>query len=438
MDAIILKIRGLFHWRSPLFMILYLLFSLYPSSLLFSIDLFDALHPRRYTVTLREDYSVRIDGKYSGYLSREIYGSFFRNSSSYPLQYEGSWYGTAALRRDQAYSAHPLELNYKTSYFLGDDGRMVPVPGTVSSLRMNIPLLSGDEDEKMWQAFGQDSILFSGRVVPVDTMVSYEIIGDQILDERPAFLVSYRYPLRLRPLEIQQSGYASLFHELFGTVEGVAAIYLDNDGGMFLKERIIRRIVTSEGQNRDEEGFRLIWYSGIRREGIEATINRIAGAGGWNEEEADDGLSGEPEIAQSAENGGLEDRPLMKREFGGIVVEERPEGVVLTLPDIHFVPDSDQILPGEKARLDELSRALTPVKDKTFLVLGHTADIGSSESQLELSIRRAKRIVQELVFRGLDEGKFRYDGVGGSRPVASNETEEGRARNRRVEILLLD
>ncbi len=422
--------RGLFLEKGPLF----LLFLLISATSLLALDTgsdHDFFTPEFYSISIREDYSVRIDGRYSGYLSREIYGSFQNKGYTYPARYEGSYYGTAALRHDQSYQAHPLEINYSTGFIIDDRGYMQAEKGGVPPLRMNIPRFP-EENLSSWNAPGRDALLFGGEIIPVETSVAYSIEREEIYEERPVIIISYRYPLRLKDYQVRNLGRENLIRELYGSVNGSLTLFLDEEGGMFMKERILRRIITAEGAQRDEEGFRLIWYTGVKRESLMALVDRIAQS---------DGSAAEPDAEPDAEAEGKAEGKAEsegRREFGGIVVEARPEGVVLTLPDIHFEPDRAVILPDERERLDELARALATIRDKSFLVLGHTADIGSRESQKTLSIERAQRIVNEMVERGLDESRFLYDGAGGTRPVASNESEEGRAQNRRVEVLLLD
>lgn len=96
------------------------------------------------------------------------------------------------------------------------------------------------------------------------------------------------------------------------------------------------------------------------------------------------------------------------------------------------------MLPQERGRLDLIAQVLRGVAGKTFLVEGHTASVGKVQGEMELSQRRAKKIVDELVRRGIGADRFLYKGWGGTRPVADNQTEEGRAKNRRVEITILE
>lgn len=122
----------------------------------------------------------------------------------------------------------------------------------------------------------------------------------------------------------------------------------------------------------------------------------------------------------------------------GIDVEAVDEGLKLTVRDIRFVPDSDAVLPEERGRLDALARSLQAAGKHTILVEGHTAAVGKPAGELDLSIKRAKRIVDELAARGIDSDLLLYKGWGGTKPLADNGTDAGRARNRRVEITILE
>jgi outer membrane protein OmpA-like peptidoglycan-associated protein len=111
---------------------------------------------------------------------------------------------------------------------------------------------------------------------------------------------------------------------------------------------------------------------------------------------------------------------------------------VLLLYDLRFVADGDQILSSERGRIDTIAAALKKIPERSFLVEGHTADLGKAAGQYELSERRARRVVDELVARGIPAGRFVYRGLGADAPIAPSDTEANRARNRRVEITILD
>jgi outer membrane protein OmpA-like peptidoglycan-associated protein len=122
----------------------------------------------------------------------------------------------------------------------------------------------------------------------------------------------------------------------------------------------------------------------------------------------------------------------------GIEVRSVPEGVRLTIKDIRFVPDSDALLPEERPRLDLIAETLKQASGRNFLVEGHTASVGQPAGEMELSVQRAKRMIDELAKRGISESRFIYKGWGGTKPVGDNATEAGRSQNRRVEITILE
>ena len=76
------------------------------------------------------------------------------------------------------------------------------------------------------------------------------------------------------------------------------------------------------------------------------------------------------------------------------------------------------------------------VPDAQLTLLGHTDAIGSDQFNEDLSMRRARNVFQALVNRGVNPAQLSTVAIGKNQPIASNETEEGRARNRRVEFLI--
>jgi outer membrane protein OmpA-like peptidoglycan-associated protein len=121
-----------------------------------------------------------------------------------------------------------------------------------------------------------------------------------------------------------------------------------------------------------------------------------------------------------------------------VTIEADPRGVKLTIDNLNFVADQARLLPGEDARLASIAKLLKTVPNRNLLVVGHTAAVGSAESQDKLSLDRALAIVTKLKTQGIPAQRLMYEGKGGREPVAPNDTEAGRAKNRRVEIIVLD
>ena len=111
------------------------------------------------------------------------------------------------------------------------------------------------------------------------------------------------------------------------------------------------------------------------------------------------------------------------------------EGKV-ALYGIHFDVDSDRIRPESRETIREIARLLKAQPDLRLFVVGHTDSTGSLEHNMDLSRRRAASVTRALVQEhGIAAARLSPHGVGPLAPLATNATEEGRARNRRVELV---
>ncbi|WP_288604720.1 OmpA family protein [uncultured Treponema sp.] len=121
-----------------------------------------------------------------------------------------------------------------------------------------------------------------------------------------------------------------------------------------------------------------------------------------------------------------------------VIVENTAAGIRLTMQNLNFKPDSSELLPGENERLDQIAQVLKEVPDQMFLVEGHTASVGYEKGEMKLSVERANSVANALIQRGIPREKFICKGSGGTKPIADNSTQEGKAKNRRVEITILE
>ncbi|HLW76909.1 MAG TPA: OmpA family protein [Bryobacteraceae bacterium] len=104
---------------------------------------------------------------------------------------------------------------------------------------------------------------------------------------------------------------------------------------------------------------------------------------------------------------------------------------------IHFLSGKADIAPESVTSLRELGFMLDDNPDWNIRIEGHTDNIGSKDVNSELSARRANAVAAYLFGRGIKRTRVRALGAGETDPIASNDTEAGRAKNRRVEIVLL-
>ncbi len=112
-----------------------------------------------------------------------------------------------------------------------------------------------------------------------------------------------------------------------------------------------------------------------------------------------------------------------------------PAKVVLS-SDALFDFDKSSLKPEGKKNIDDLLAKMKGQNYEVVLATGHTDSVGSDAYNQKLSLARAEAVKAHMVSKGLPADKIRVEGKGKSKPIASNDTEEGRAKNRRVEITL--
>lgn len=134
-----------------------------------------------------------------------------------------------------------------------------------------------------------------------------------------------------------------------------------------------------------------------------------------------------------------QERALNDRLAGtGVGVVRQGDNITLNMPEnITFAFDSAALNPSFHGVLDNVAATLREYDQTIVEVAGHTDSKGTDAYNQGLSERRANAVGNYLMSRGLNRDRFITVGAGESRPVASNETEAGRAQNRRVEITLV-
>lgn len=122
------------------------------------------------------------------------------------------------------------------------------------------------------------------------------------------------------------------------------------------------------------------------------------------------------------------------------LTQEQPTfsvGSTFVLKDIFFEFDKSTILQQSFFELMRLITLLNTYPDMQIEVGGHTDSKGSDSYNQRLSESRAKAVADYLISKGISERRLQYRGYGKSKPIDTNETEEGRARNRRVEFKIM-
>ena len=129
----------------------------------------------------------------------------------------------------------------------------------------------------------------------------------------------------------------------------------------------------------------------------------------------------------------LSESPVNKIDMKRIEV-----GVTMQLNKVLFEKGSTRLIEGSELELDELVKILSENPKINIMITGHTDGIGSPSKNLKLSQLRAERVRMYVLKKGIANTRVQYKGYGGTRPIASNESEETRRLNRRVEFTILE
>ena len=122
----------------------------------------------------------------------------------------------------------------------------------------------------------------------------------------------------------------------------------------------------------------------------------------------------------------------------GVNVARNGETIRLNMPGhLTFASGSHQIKPGFHEVLKSLAGVLVEYKDTRINIYGHTDSVGKQSYNQTLSTIRARRVASYLAAQGIGSERFTVEGFGETKPIASNKTKSGRAKNRRVEIEIL-
>ncbi len=415
----------------------------------------------------KSDYHRYVGGANAGYVYRES-RAYLRPAKTGPGNWEGRVLVLEEVYRDAGISSRQVDRSLALS--LSPSG---PSEGGFPSYRN---LLTGQPPElaqgQSWisQAALAIDPANMGDFLVLPVLVEYKVAGPASYAGATVTLVKAKFALRYSAQAgSQEVRGATGTHDL--------DLYVEPASGklVFLRDRFDDSYSLASAPQERHTGFTLVFYKGGDASaragdiavlsggpapaGATAPAGAAASSGGppgpsKPAQAGSPGQSfasppGDPSLSsagtgplQAGGESSLDDtavlpgRPELSR--AGVDLLDSPEGLVLRIKDLPFVADKADILPGEAWRLDALATSLALLPGRSFLVEGHSASTGRPAGELELSRLRAKKVVDELVARGIPASRFIYRGLGSTKPIAPNDSEAGRARNRRVEITILE
>ncbi|MBP5603866.1 MAG: OmpA family protein [Treponema sp.] len=361
-----------------------------------------------YILTERTDLRRYDNNKYTGLLSREVKSFIVPTYSNGAKLYEGDFYVEQDTKRSAIALDEGIHDSILSIFSINEQGEMEMFEDNGYPSFRSFPSYPQKEIKKgdIWSAKAERAVdpTGEGKITRMPIYVQYTYSGDQIFNEREVYLIKAQWATRY--------GTNTKYIDLDGDPELITAsgkhdavIYLDKETGaaLLIRDQVDELFTYKSGNKIAYKGTISLFTeypSAVDTQEIMPVINRLV-------QETD------------------------------IDYKDTDAGLMLVINDLQFYANSPELLPDEKERLDQIASLLKKVPKNQILIEGHTARVGDESDEMGLSLERAHTIVKELTARGVPKDKFITKGSGGTKPVADNDTPEGRARNRRVEITIL-
>lgn len=418
-----------------------------------------------YTLVERTNLRRYVNGRYSGLTSREVRSFISRShapegsrSSKLDRWYEGNFFVMEETLRDSRATMAGIHDAIPSSFRISPDGRMTMIEDNGYPTFRSFPSYTTEKIRvgDSWKGGGERAVdpMNKGIFTRIPILVRYTFEGAETYKGENVYRIKaiWQTNYGFSNFERDPKGDDSLRQATGGhkadiivrAATGEAILISDNVDETFtytdgtqvnLKGTITMFTEYPPAIDRDTLIFALNRIAKAddapKSKNPSGTISSTAGTGaGTSGKSPSSGSSAQPK-AESGDGDSSSSKNNM-------VFEDTPAGIRLSVRDIKFKADSDEVLPSEKSRLDEIAAVLKLAPKSQFLIEGHTAAVGKPGGEQTLSEQRARRIAAELSKRGISADRFICKGYGGNKPIASNSTDAGRAQNRRVEITILE
>jgi outer membrane protein OmpA-like peptidoglycan-associated protein len=278
-------------------------------------------------------------------------------------------------------------------------------------------------------------------VVSIGSLLAMSVVGcaatpapPELLDARSAFTRAQSGPAtQFKPDQV---------HEAKVALDKAEASYVDDPGDQSTKDLayVARRkaeLAEANAANAQAESVK----NEAENDAKQSTKGQLAQARGQLASAGaqlagrEQQLETEKKARADAEKRAKEAMDRLATSIGAVKQESR--GMVITLSgSVLFASNKDALLPAAQQRLGQVADALKTQDDHKIVVEGHTDSQGSAASNQGLSDRRAQAVATFLISRGVSPDQIRSEGLGATRPIADNGSADGRANNRRVEIVV--
>lgn len=412
---------------------------------------------QNYSLVERTDLRRYDNGKYVGLMSREARSFIVCEDGVY----DGDFFVHQDTVHNQKIVVNGIHDSIRSVFKIGKDGTLTMIEDNGYPSFRSFPTFPQKKIQQgqSWQARAVRAMdpLSKGRPTRVPIYVEYTYLRDEVFGGQEVYVLSARWATRYGYSEVDPNGDPDLLRAN-GSNNATMYIRKADCAALVIRDSVDELYEFSDGSKVAFKGTISLFTEyppAIDRTRLLPAINRVAAAdtnAGGTAASAQGGAFGKQK--SSGATGGGEGRPPLNESkwlekvrvvgtSGGagessVKIKETAGGIMLTLENLHFKPDSAQLLPGEAALLDKIAAILKETGQNKLLVNGHTASVGNPSGEMALSVERAKEVAAQLCKRGIDADKFICRGSGSKYPVADNSTKEGMAQNRRVEITILE
>lgn len=410
-----------------------------------------------YKMVERTNLRRYVNGKYSGLTSREVRSFISRSeapngirSSKSNRWYDGNFFVVEETLRNSQATMAGIHDAIPSVFKISADGKMTMISDNGYPTFRSFPSYTTEQLKPgdSWKGEGERAVdpMNKGIFTRISILVRYTFEGAEVYKGENVYRIKaiWQTNYGFSNFDRDPKGDDSL-RQATGGHKADIIVRQSTGEAILISDNVDETFTYTDGTQVNLKGTITMFTEyppAIDRDKLIFALNRIAKADdkpkagkGTTGTSGTGGKSSLSEKIASSKGSGTSSSGNSKNNM---VFEETPAGLRLSVRDIKFKADSDEVLATEKSRLDEIAEVLKLAPNSQFLIEGHTAAVGKPQGEQTLSEQRARRIAAELSNRGIAADRFICKGLGGTKPVASNSTDEGRAQNRRVEITILE
>ena len=410
---------------------------------LFSQVLIQYNEDRTYTLVERTDLRRYDNGRYVGLLSREVRSFIHQeDNSKYKNFYQGDFYVLEKTKRNLYEINQGINEAIPSAFTISDDGYLSMIEDNGFPSFRSFPTFPKEKIQigDTWQGRAERAVdpLNKGIITRLPILIQYQYTGEGKYHDEEIYILKAQWATRYGISYLDYQGDKDLKS---ATGSHKADIYVSKKTGcaLLVRDLVDETFIYQDGNKINYQGFITLFTEyppAVDREVVIHALNRIAKN---TDSENNNSHNGNGSGSHGGSiNTGNNIFLNGNNKISNITYENTSSGIKLTIENLQFKPNSSELLPGEEERLNQIATALKQAPNSMFLVEGHTASTGNLSGEKKLSVERAYAIAKELIKRGIGSEKFLCKGSGSSKPIASNDTAEGMAKNRRVEITILE